>query len=75
MIRSLLSLTLPKDLGRAVTIDAREEVPSTCSPALHQSQGIQTQAQKGFAPHWLVMINLISGTLLALYANRYLAKR
>lgn len=43
LICSLLSFTLPKDLGEGVTINARKEEPSTRSPALHQSQWIQTQ--------------------------------
>lgn len=55
-------------------IDAREEVLSTQSPGLHQSQGIKTQAQKEFAPYWLAIIKLISGTLLECYANTHLAK-
>lgn len=59
-IHSLLNL-----IQRLVIIDSREGALSAHSPVLHQNQRIHTQAQKGFAPHWLAMINLISGTLLA----------
>lgn len=66
-------LMLPKDLGRAVTLDAREEIDTlnTQSRATPKPINSNTSTERDCPS---LSGYLISGTLFACYANTYLAK-